>query len=119
MKMDKASFPAKTIDEIKLNSEEISALENEILLKYSSEMAEGLMAKKVDKPYLISDVDNYQRKIPSEVLECYKFSKYVMDPNKARFKKVVRIFAFMLRFIKKLQKKSIYSRCKLQKLKSL
>ena len=96
----------KTIDEIKLNSEEISALENEILLKYSSEMAEGLMAKKVDKPYLISGVDNYQRKIPSEVLECYKFSKYVMDPNKARFKKVVRIFAFMLRFIKKLQKKS-------------
>ena len=28
-----------------------------------------------------------------------------MDPNKARFKKVVRIFAFKLRFIKKLQKK--------------
>ena len=50
MKGDKASFPAKTIDEIKLNSEEISALENEIFLKYSSEMAEGLMAKKVDKP---------------------------------------------------------------------
>ena len=39
MKVDKASFPAKTIDEIKLNSEEMSALENEILLKYSSEMA--------------------------------------------------------------------------------
>ena len=29
-----------------------------------------------------------------------------MDPNKARFKKVVRIFAFVLRFIKKLQRKS-------------
>ena len=65
MKGDKASFPAKTIDEIKFNSEEISTLENEILLKYNSEMAEGLMANKVDKSYLISDVDNYQRKIPS------------------------------------------------------
>ena len=31
---------------------------------------------------------------------------YVVNPNKARFKKVVRIFAFVLRFIKKLQKKS-------------
>ena len=30
----------------------------------------------------------------------------MVDPNKARFKKVVRIFAFVLRFIKKLQKKS-------------
>ena len=112
MKGDKASFPAKTIDEIKLNSEKITELENEILLKYSSGMAEDLMVNKVDKSYLISDVhettavDNYQRKIPSEVLECYKFPKYVVDPNKARFKKVVRIFAFVPRFIKKVQKKS-------------
>ena len=102
----KHHFPVKMIDEIKLNSEEISALENEILLKHSSKMAEGLIANKVDKSYLIGDVDNYQRKIPHEVLECYKFSKYVVDPNKARFKKVVRIFAFVHRFIKKLQKKS-------------
>ena len=32
MKGDKASFLAKTIDEIKLHSEEILALENKILL---------------------------------------------------------------------------------------
>ena len=30
-KLHTASFPAKTIDEIKLNSEDISALENEIM----------------------------------------------------------------------------------------
>ena len=35
MKGDKVSFPAKTIDEIKLNSEDISALENEFFMKYS------------------------------------------------------------------------------------
>ena len=58
--------------------------------------------------HLISDVyetiavDSFQ----SEVLECYKLSKYVVDPNKARFKKVVRNFAFALRFTRKLQKKS-------------
>ena len=74
MKWSQASFPAKTVDEIKLNSEEISAMENEIL-KYSSEMAKGLMANKVDNSYLISDVyetiavDSYQRQIPSELLE--------------------------------------------------
>ena len=85
-------------------------MENEIL-KYSSEKAKGMMHNKVDKSYFMSDVyetmavDSYQRKIPSEVSECYKFSKYVVDSNKARFKKVVIIFAFVLRFIKKLQKK--------------
>ena len=74
-------------------------------------MAKDLMANKVDKSYLIREVyettavDSYQRKIPFEVLKCYKFSKYLVDPNKARFKKVVRIFAFTLRFIKKQQKK--------------
>ena len=69
------------------------------------------MRNKVDKSYFMSDVyetmavDSYQRKNPSEVSECYKFSKYVVDPNKTRFKKVVIIFVFVLRFIKKLQKK--------------
>ena len=56
MNGDKASFSANTIDEIKLNSEEISELENEFLLKYSPEMAEDLTANKVDKSYFISDV---------------------------------------------------------------
>ena len=85
-------------------------MENEIL-KYSSEKANGMMHNKVDKSYFMSDVYetmavySYQRKIPSEVSACYKFSKYVVDSNKARFKKVVIIFAFVLRFIKKLQKK--------------
>ena len=69
-------------------------------------MAEDLTASKVDKSYFISDVAKYQRKIPSKVMECYKFPKFLVDPNKARFKKVVGIFAFALRFIKKLQKKS-------------
>ena len=46
----------ETIVEIKLNSEEISAFENENLLKYSSEMADVLMANKTDKSYVITDV---------------------------------------------------------------
>ena len=69
------------------------------------------MANNFDKSYLISDVyetiavDSCQRKIPTEVLQCYKFSKYVVDSNKARFKKVVNFFVFGLRFIKRVQKK--------------
>ena len=71
-------------------------------------MAKDLIANQVDKSYLITDVYEtiaVYEKILSEVMECYKFSKYVVDSNKARFKRVVRIFAFVLRFIKKLLKK--------------
>ena len=46
----------ETIVEIKLNSKEISAFENENLLKYSSEMIEDLMTNKTDKSDLITDV---------------------------------------------------------------
>ena len=46
IKWHKGSFPAQAIDEIKINSEEISVLEKEIL-KYSSEMTKDSMATKV------------------------------------------------------------------------
>ena len=70
MKGDKASFPAKTVDEMKTNSEVISVLQNEDLLKYSSEMVEGLMPNKVVKSYMIAvyetiAIGSCQMKIPS------------------------------------------------------
>ena len=43
--------------------------------------------------------------IPSEVLDIYQFSKYIIDPNKYRFKTVVRILALIYRFIAKLKEK--------------
>ena len=73
-----------------MNREEIS--QNEIL-KCRSEMAKGLMANKIDRSYLITDVyetiavDSYQRKIPSEVLECYKFPSMSWIQTKQGYKK--------------------------------
>ena len=60
------------------------------------------MKYKADKSYILTDfcestVDKNQIKVPNEVLESYKFSKYLVDPNKARSKKVVRVFLFVLR----------------------
>ena len=52
--MDKRCFPAKTIDEIRLNKEEIVAIEKKNLLKYSSKRHED----EHQKTYLATQVDN-------------------------------------------------------------
>lgn len=83
------------------------------LLKCSSEIIEGLITNKDDKTYTVTDVyetitlDGCQKKTPNEVLECYKFSKYVLDPNRARFNKFINIFAFVIRFMKRLQPRTL------------
>ena len=100
MKKDKRCFPAKTIDKIRLNKEEIVTIQKENLLKCSPEKHED----EHQNDYLATQVDNglscYQ-KMPQEVEECYKFSNYLIDPNKRRFKTFVRIIIFVLKFVKK------------------
>ena len=44
--------------------------------------------------------------IPSNVLDIYQFSKYIIDPNMHRFKTLVRIFALVYSFIAKLKNKT-------------
>ena len=57
--------------------------------------------------YYNESIKVYQQKIiPHEVTECYKFSSYLLDPNKHRFRTVVRIMAFGLKFIKLVKRKS-------------
>ena len=57
--------------------------------------------------YYNESINVYQQKIiPHEVTECYKFSSYLLDPNKHRFRTLVKIMAFVLKFIKLVKTKS-------------
>ena len=40
-------------------------------------------------------------RISGKVKDRYKFSNYLIDPNRYRFRKVIRVMAFVLMFIKK------------------
>ena len=44
--------------------------------------------------------------VPEAVGDRYRFSNYVLDPNKFRFRKVVRVLGLVLLFIKKLREKT-------------
>ena len=45
------------------------------------------------------------KRVSNKVKEGYEFSKYLIDPNKFRFRKLVRVLALILMFIKKISKK--------------
>ena len=49
---------------------------------------------------------NRQKIIPHEVTECCKFSSYLLDPKKYRFRTAVRVMALVLKFIKLAKTKS-------------
>ena len=53
----------------------------------------------------IKTVSNHAKKISMELENRYEFSNYLIDSNKFRFRKVVRILALIMLFIKSLKKK--------------
>ena len=85
-----ANFPIKTIDEIILSNKEKSEANREkVVTDFPCENVKCLTPKYV----------------PNEVRERYIFSKYLIDPNKFRFRIVLRILALVFLFIQKIQKK--------------
>ena len=77
----KSAFPIKSYEEIKSICLEASSKSNELI---------------ENTPSTVTYLSNFQDKI----LPYYEFSNYLIDPNKFRFTKVVRILALVKLFIK-------------------
>ena len=86
MHLDVDQFPAQSIDSIKLSNSQMNNVRKEI-------------------SYDVLQECNFQKVVPSDVKERYKFSKYSLDPNKYRFKRVIKIMSFVIKFIRSLQAK--------------
>ena len=77
---DKRYFPAKINDEIRLNEEEIVAIQNENLLKYSSKWREN----EHQNTYLAAQAQNglsTWKNVPKEVEECKSFQTILLIPT--------------------------------------
>ena len=83
MKLKESEFPVKSYDEIKSLCIAASDKSNEII--------KGSLCNVKSSSHLTQ----YQE----TVLSRYEYSKYVIDPNKFRFQKVLRILALVKRFI--------------------
>ena len=86
MKEDISQFPVKTFEELKLSNKEIQAVQNEIV-SYN----ENLL--KFEWPQLATNAYSSGHCVPSGMCLRYEFSRYIVDPNRYRFKTAVRIIA--------------------------
>ena len=113
MKKDQKDFPAKSIHQIRLENEDLSALQKEYILKYHNQDCNSETHMGQMNTYLVNEPNEYSKKVisqtshvPDEVGHCYSFSNYLLDQNSGRFTIVIRILAFILKFIKNLQRRS-------------
>ena len=86
MKFDPSEFPIKTISEINLSNEIQFAAQKEQIVRETIDNSATCLS--------------HFPVVPSIVKDRYSFSRYVIDPNRFRFRKVVRVLAWVLTFIK-------------------
>ena len=103
MKLDQNDFPTKTVNEIKLSNDELLHYEKECLDSDPWDCCEYL--KESQNKGTVNKACYTTKYVPTEVRDRYRFSEYVIDPNRLRLRKVVRILAIVLLFIKKLKEK--------------
>ena len=83
-------FPIKSLDQIRLNREELAAIQIENVSKHNLDVT-SIPSSDENNVYMANEQQLYyyelinvcqQKIIPHEVTECYKFSSYLLDPNK-------------------------------------
>ena len=99
MKGEETNFPLKTVDEIVFCSKEKSEASKENVLE------------ELNPPFSDEHFSHVTKLVPNELGERFKFSNYMINPNKFRFRKVVRILGIVFLFIQKLNSKCNKNRC--------
>ena len=97
MSKDVSEMPVKTAEELILTAENQQAVNKEML---------NISADLIDLDSPVSCVSYLPtRYVPTEVSERYAFSEYLIDPNRFRFRKVVRVKGLVFLFLTNLYKK--------------
>ena len=101
MTKDVSEFPAQTYDDIKQTCIDASNESSELITK-------GVESKgKLGKSDTLEFGNVHLSTVQANIKSRYEFSDYLIDPNKYRFQKVVRIIAMVQMFIHKCKSKCI------------
>ena len=91
-----ADFPVKTVGELVLDAAELHDIRKECIV-FDTVEEDGLVR--------CLSMSHFTHVLKNTYKARYEFSKYIIDPLKFRFRKVVRILALVLLFIKKIHAK--------------
>ena len=102
MNGDESTFPMKSFREAVLSKNDLDQYKTELIK--SDVQDDEWVRQQLSYMYC-----HYNRgdgdTLLSEVAKRYKFSRYLIDPNRFRFKKVVRVLGLVILFVKKLLSK--------------
>ena len=98
MTKESEQFPVKSVDEVSLNHNDMQQVKKEMAFSHDYDQT-GEVRKMVHNCVVVA------RNIPEEVARRYEFSQYIIDPNRRRFRTIVRILAWVMKFIKILKNK--------------
>ena len=101
MKLEQACFPIKSIEDIKLTPEQRKDHDQECLDPDENHVLYGFG----QCLYAVSTAYTTNVVPVEEVKKRYEFSNYIIDPNKFRLRKVVRVMALVLKFVRQLMQK--------------
>jgi hypothetical protein len=93
MRGEEADFPVKTVEQVILDNE-----------AKSEARKEKIIVDVLQDSYFVGHIFIPEQHDPQEVGIRYKFCDYVIDPNKFRFRKVVRVLALVLKFVQNMLK---------------
>ena len=116
MTRDRTDFPVSTVDDLRFLQTDIDAVKKESLRPdivhtfFVVAKARKVVRFDVEPKCVASTVFKVSKarksKVDSKVVsERYKFAGYIIDPNRFRLRKVVRVFALVLRFVRQFVKK--------------
>ena len=94
MRDEESNFPLKSVDDIVLSTREKADANKERILE-----------ENIDSPFCNTGTYSMTKYVPSEVGERFKFSNYIINPTKYRFRTVVRILGLVFLFIEKINNK--------------
>ena len=93
MKEPVSEFPMKSRSDLILDA------------KAKSEVQKEMTVENIPEILCECDITSINPYVPASLEDRYKFSKYILDPNRHRFRKVVRVLGLMLLFLKNFYKK--------------
>ena len=99
--MEECDFPLKTVQDIALSQGEADEMEKETINL-------GLIDEFTNSSKVVLNNMSVGREAV-EIENRYAFSEYIIDPNRFRFKKVLRILALVLMFVKKFRRFPAYN----------
>ena len=103
MQQDRKYFPIVSVEEVKFQQTDIDAIKKESL---RPEIVDMLFCQRQNPSCFMVDTSYAVRKVQSEALtKRYEFLEYIVDPNRYKLRKVVRVVALVMVFVRNFVRK--------------